>query len=157
MKKLFFISLTFATFCLYSCSNEYEEEMTNTQDMNNVETITEKLQLTKSKTYNNLSNDDKVKFVNSFIYDDSGKVISFILDQEKYNIPDSEYNELIRLVTKSDSIIVYDENKSLTRTIIAPPTSIDHSSNPPMIFKNARNNNVGGCDPYKGAICVIRW
>lgn len=120
------------------------------------------MQFKKSKAFNSLNEEDQKTFLESFVYDVKGNVISFSLDQEKYGISDTDYNELICMVMRFNSIYVSDGDKNTRADGLeffqsTNVTDNTYTGNPPLVYKNKRNNNVGGCDKFKGSICVIRW
>lgn len=111
-------------------------------------------------------------FFSSVLFNDQGNVISFILDYENLGIDEDQYLEfMLSVLSINQATYFYDESEPsiVIGTPNISPYFIDGegfdpngntgggTGNPPMIFKNKRNNNVGGCDPFKGGICVIRW
>lgn len=145
----------------YNCSSDIEYEIDDTEKESLIKVI-EKCNLQKSKAFNSLNEEDQKTFLESFVYDVKGNVISFSLDQEKYGISDTDYNELICMVMRFNSIYVSDGDKNTRADGLeffqsTNVTDNTYTGNPPLVYKNKRNNNVGGCDKFKGSICVIRW
>lgn len=143
-----------------SCSSDLDDELAAQDEVTVAETV-ERLQLSKSNAFNSLSKGEQATFVKSFVYDDMGQIVSFHLDQEENSIGDEDYNELICLVLRTNVIGVSDVDETRSGDIyyyestnVADNT---YTGNPPLVFKNRRNNNVGGCDKFKGSVCIIRW
>lgn len=143
-----------------SCSSDLDDELAAQDEVTVAETV-EKLQLSKSNAFNSLSKGEQATFVKSFVYDDMGQIVSFHLDKNEKGISDADYNELICLVLQAHVICVSDGNETRAggiyyyeSTNVADNT---YTGNPPLVFKNRRNNNVGGCDKFKGSVCIIRW
>lgn len=156
----FYAILVVVSVLLGSCSSDLDDELAVQDEVAVAETI-EKLHLSKSNAFNSLSKDEQTTFVNSFVYDNMGQIVSFHLDKKEKGISDADYNELICLVLQAHVICVSDGNETRSggiyyyeSTNVADDT---YTGNPPLVFHESRNNNVGGCDAYAGSICIIRW
>lgn len=111
----------------------------------------------KSIAFSAMAFQAQLNFLDSFQYNEVGEVISFHLDQESNNLSDNQFSELICLTVKSDVIQLIDEATKRNIRYNTGPSVNPGTGNPPLTYKNKRNNNVGGCDYHKGSICVIRW
>lgn len=140
-----------------SCSSEVDNNLTKSHS-EKLNKLISAHHFDNSKAFSALSFEAQSDFLNSFQYNESGEVITFHLDQEANNLTDKQFSELICLAVKSDVIQLIDEATTKNVRFNTGQTTINPGTgNPPLTYKNKRNNNVGGCDHFKGSICVIRW
>ena len=140
-----------------SCSSEVPNDLTKSHPDELNELILAH-HFNESKAFSSLSFEVQSDFLKSFQYNELDEVISFHLDQEDNNLTDEQFSELICLTVKSDVIQLIDETTKRSFSLsIEDATNDQLTGNPPLTYKGKRNNNVGGCDRYKGSVCVIRW
>ena len=139
-----------------SCSSEILDDLTG----NHPDELNELIlahHFNESKAFSSLPFEVQSDFLKSFQYNKLGEVISFHLDQEDNNLTDEQFSELICLAVKSDAIQLIDEETTRNFSITMDFADDVITGNPPLTYKGKRNNSVGGCDRFKGSLCVIRW